>query len=173
MEISLLRLQKIIMPKMKTKDKGEQEMEQTIKDYKVFVELKEILKYIEDDIFEKIPKSIIEKINAVDSNGYSFKYDFSKKLNEQKIELKTKQILSSLYIEYCCDEQKKEELLEKCRKNDIEYAKSVEINWDERSAIKKKNDENSISNDISTELIVKKKGILSIIIDKIKRLFKG
>ena len=95
-------------------------MEQAISDYKIYIELREIIKYLEPKIKNKIPQRLIEKLNSVNYSDYKFVYDFSKELNEQKVQSKTKELLSGIYLKYCCDEPRKTELINKCKSNDEE-----------------------------------------------------
>lgn len=142
-------------------------MEETIEDYMIYVELKEILKYTDKSIVKKIPQRVLDKINSVNSNGYKFTYDVSKELNEQNILQKTKELLSGLYIKYCCDEATSNRLIKKCKENDEIAYKQYEINWDKKT----KNDD-IVENETVTDLVVQKQGFFTKIFNKIKSLFK-
>lgn len=145
-------------------------MEETIEDYMIYVELKEILKYTDKSITEKIPQKVLNKINSVNSNGYKFKYDINKDLNEQDILQKTKELLSGLYIKYCCDEATAKRLTEKCKLNDEIAYKQYEIKWDKKD--KQKKIEDTVENDAVTDLVVKKQGFFAKLFNKIKSIFK-
>ena len=145
-------------------------MEETIEDYMVYVELKEILRYTDKNIVNKIPQRALDKINSVNSDGYKFTYDISKDLNEQDILQKTKELLSGLYIKYCCNETTAKRLTEKCKLNDEIAYKQYEIKWDKND--KQKKIEDALENDSVTDLVVQKQGIFAKILNKIKSIFK-
>lgn len=145
-------------------------MEETIEDYMIYVELKEILKYTDKSIIEKIPQKVLNKINSVNSNRYKFKYDINKELNEQDILQKTKELLSGLYIKYCCDEETAKRLTKKCKLNDEIAYKQYEIKWDKNN--KQKKIEDTVENDTVTDLVVKKQGFFAKIFNRIKSIFK-
>ena len=144
-------------------------MEETIEDYMIYIELKEILKYTDKSIVEKIPQRVLDKINSVNSNGYKFTYDVSKELNEQNILQKTKELLSGLYIKYCCEEATANKLIKKCKENDEIAYKQYEINWD-KNKIEKIDD--TVENESIKDLVVQKQGFFTKIFNKIKSLFK-
>lgn len=146
-------------------------MEETIEDYMIYVELKEILKYTDKSIKEKIPEKFLNKINSVNSNGYKFTYDINKELNEQDILQKTKELLSGLYIKYCCDELTAKRLTEKCKLNDEIAYKQYEIKWDKENS-KQKKTENISKNVTATDLAVQKQGFFAKLLNKIKSIFK-
>lgn len=75
-------------------------------------ELAEIFKYLEPGLLEKIPAHIVEQINKRRNPNYKFKLDKTKDLNEQDLMEETRQVLSAIFVEYCCTEQEAEELLE-------------------------------------------------------------
>ena len=57
---------------------------------RVLIQTKEILKYFEKDLLDKIPKKLIEKLNSVDSTEYQFDFDKNKRLNDPRIERRGK-----------------------------------------------------------------------------------
>lgn len=146
-------------------------MEDTLKDYKSYIELREILKYTDSNVANNIPKKVFEMLNSINGNGYKFEYDFTKSLNEQKISKQTKELLAGLYIKYCCDEKTSKELIEKCKLNDEIAHKQYEIQWNKKNS-KQKKLENISENNNTTDLVVQKQGIFTKIINKIKSIFK-
>lgn len=75
---------------------------------KAFVELKEIMKYFNDEIINKIPNDLKESIENVNENGYHFVYDNSIALYKQNILPETKALLSIIYSDYLCSQEEKE-----------------------------------------------------------------
>ncbi len=98
----------------------------------VATELIEIFKFIEEPILEKIPEKLKEELRKIASKDYKFKIDKTKKLNEQKIRPETKQLLSAIFIKYCCRQEDGEEILIACKENDmkIEQEKREKYNPD-------------------------------------------
>ena len=74
---------------------------------KCLVELYEILKYLAEEEFEKIPKDIIKAIEKEKDTQYVWKYDESKSLNEQNINRQTIAILSYINMKYLLNEEQK------------------------------------------------------------------
>ena len=75
---------------------------------RAFVELKEIIKYFDDDIKNKIPKELKQGIANARLEEYKFVYDKSKPLYEQTLLPETKALLSIIYSDYLCSESEKE-----------------------------------------------------------------
>ena len=73
-------------------------MEYISRNQRMVVEVKEIFKYIDSRILNKIPSDIIEKFQNVEDDSYKFEYDTTKTLKEQKISEDTKNMISYLYI---------------------------------------------------------------------------
>ena len=75
----------------------------------VAVELNSIFENMSQDILNKIPLKIRDFFKNNASNTYSFEYDKTKSLNEQKIKDKTRGIIAILYRDYICDEDERKE----------------------------------------------------------------
>lgn len=116
-----------------------------MEDEKCLVELNEVLKHLDDEDLSKIPLEILEAINNKKDKQYEWKYDESKKLEEQNLNRKAIAMLSYLNMEYLLDnEQKKvmeelhrfnEEKLERTKKekydsNNIFDNRNIEKNYD-------------------------------------------
>lgn len=93
-------------------------MENILIPEKAICELKEILKYLDPKLLNKIPEKLRSKIQSYDSLKYSFKIDKTKTLDEQNITKETRKIISALYLEYCCEPEEKQSLIEICKEND-------------------------------------------------------
>lgn len=146
-------------------------MAETIEDYMIYVELKEILKYTDKSITDKIPQKILNQINSVHSNEYTFTYDINKELDEQDILQKTKELLSGLYIKYCCDEATANRLISKCKLNDEIPYTQYEIKWDKNNK-KKKQNKDTVENNTVINLVTQKQGFLKKIFNKVNSIFK-
>ncbi len=98
----------------------------------VATELIEIFRFIEEPVLEKIPEKLKEELAKLAKKDYKFKIDKTKKLNEQKIRPETKQLLSAIFIKYCCRKEDGEEILIACKENDmkVEQEKREKYNPD-------------------------------------------
>lgn len=145
-------------------------MERVSRDQRMFVEINEIFKYMDSKILNKIPSDIREKFGNVKESSYKFEYDIAKTLNEQKISEDTKNMISYLYIKYCCDEENKKDILGKIKANKEREAKAeAERNW----LINRKEESSGDKPNVTETALIKKENesIFSKIITKIKNLF--
>ena len=136
----------------------------------VATELLEIFKYLENTIKEKIPVDLEKKLIEFKNESYVFELDKTKSLNEQKILPETRQILSMIYLKYCCSEEETADILSKKKEKEleIEKIKREKYNVDNIFASEEKKE-----NPINTEMIVynEKTSIYQKIIHKIKLFF--
>lgn len=89
----------------------------------VATELLEIFKYLEKTIKEKIPVDLEKRLFELKNENYTFTIDKTKSLNEQKILPETRQILSMIYLKYCCSEEESVDILNAKKIKDIEAEK--------------------------------------------------
>lgn len=147
-------------------------MEKVSRNQRMFIEVKEILKYVDSKILNKIPNDIIENFENIEDDSYKFEYDTTKTLKEQKISEDTKNMISYLYIKYCCDEVTKKDILKQIKTNkEIEAKKEAERNW-----LVNKKDNNAGDKERVTETSLIKKeneSVFNKIISKIKSWFGG
>lgn len=144
---------------------------------RMFIEVNEILKHMDLELKNKIPFKIVKTFEMLSVGDYSFAYDKTKSLNEQKISEDTKDMISYLYIKYCCNEQKKKDLYEIIKANkEKEIKLDREKNWllnrkyeESENELKEIEEKNNV---IETALVkVDKENIFSKILTKIKKLF--
>ena len=86
---------------------------------KVAVEMTEIFKHLDIGILYQIPLKLRKKLATIKAPGYEFHYDKTKSLKEQNILPETRAFFSGLYIEFCCDDAEKLELIKRCKNNDL------------------------------------------------------
>ncbi len=86
---------------------------------KRFVEVDEILKYLSETDYKKIPTNVINYIKSNKDNTYTWKYDTSKKLKDQNVSDDTIAILSYLNMEYLLNQEQKEFMRKLHYLNDI------------------------------------------------------
>ena len=127
---------------------------------RVLIQTKEILKYFEKDLLDKIPKELIEKLNSVDSTEYQFDFDKNKRLNDPRILKETKE-----FMQYCCNEEEREKLNKICIENDKKKTKHFEA----ETVLK---EEEKIKSNNLPITVEEKVPLYKRIIMKIKNLFK-
>ncbi len=132
---------------------------------RVLIQTKEILKYFEKDLLDKIPKELIEKLNSVDSTEYQFDFDKNKRLNDPRILKETKEFISAIFMQYCCNEEEREKLNKICIENDKKKTK----HFDAETLLK---EEEKIESNNLPITVEEKVPLYKRIIIKIKRLFK-
>lgn len=85
---------------------------------KRLVEIEYILRKLEDEYIKKIPQEIWDYIEENKDKNYIFKYDDSKNILEQNLNINTISILTYINIEYLLDEKQKMEMIEFLRKDE-------------------------------------------------------
>ncbi len=85
---------------------------------KRLVEVEYILRKLEDEYIKKIPQEIWNYIEENKDKNYIFKYDDSKNLLEQNLNIDTISILTYINIEYLLDDRQKMEMIEFLKKDE-------------------------------------------------------
>lgn len=89
-----------------------------------YTEVANILKYLEKEYREKIPKEIIEYINE---NSLEYSMCFDEK-GDFKLSQLADEILCYLNLEYWCTEKEKKELIEKYKNNEEKLSEIYNVN---------------------------------------------
>lgn len=140
-------------------------------------ELNTIIHYMDIEYLKKIPQKFIDFINENMDTNYEPNISKNIPINEQSLKKDTKVLLSLLYRDYWCDEERKLRLI----KEDIEAKNTYEkelrekYNPDNIFKDKKGNVEDISSSQVQenvTSLIVYKENIFIKIINKIKAIFR-
>ena len=147
-----------------------------IKTRDTFTELSEIFKYLDKDILKKIPQKLIDEINKNKNTEYQFVFEEDKSIEQQSIAEETKDLLSALYIMYCCDEDNKEEILRTCKENEEKYYKQQAEKYSYENLFKNKEksitNENVIDEQECVEMVeYKEQKWFQRILSKIKSIF--
>ena len=120
-----------------------------------------IIKFLDDDIRDKIPDEKIEFYRSHMDNSHEFRYDINKDINDQNLLYPTKCILSNLFKEYIATEEDKAliKMNEQKELNKLEEEKREKYNPD--NIFKKENRKMAISaieiEEVSTDMIVSEK----------------
>ena len=85
----------------------------------VATELIEIFKFVDEPVLEKIPEKLKEDLKRISNKDHEFTIDKTKSLSEQKMLPQTKELLSGIFIKYCCREGDGNEILVACKENDL------------------------------------------------------
>lgn len=96
------------------------------KEYQIaFREVMEVLKYIPQEDYNKIPGDIIEVMEEYQDKTHDFRLDLDKAFKEQNISDIAKAILSNFYRDYWVSEETKQEIInfENMQRIKIEYEK--------------------------------------------------
>ena len=93
---------------------------------KAFAEVYDIIRHMDKEIIDKIPKKFIKFIYDNRDNSYNVKFDYSKNILEQNMLRDTKVLLSIIYIDYVCSPEKRAELKEKDKEEIIKERKALD-----------------------------------------------
>lgn len=138
-----------------------------------YTEVIEILKYISEADYNKIPKN---KINLFETNAnkeYKFIYNPNLTLNEQNVSKRAKAIIAILFREYWATEKQREKIIAK-QNNDrmqIEKNKKERYNPDNLFYRRTKRVENIQNETVS--LTEYKETFFSKILKRIKKIVRG
>ena len=101
---------------------------------RVYAELFGILDTLKDEEIERIPKDVKKNIYENMDTNYRFKYDYSKKLEDQDILPETKALIIEIYIKYLVENEDEKEAWEIYKKeclNKVEEEKKAKYNPDD------------------------------------------
>lgn len=111
---------------------------------KVCTETLEILSYVSDEEYYKVPKEFIEMLNENCDNQYDFEIDETKDFENQNLLPETYDMLAYIYRKYWCSEIEKQEFKEKIYKNQ-NIKDEVKMDIDEHNKMVKYEKENFIN----------------------------
>jgi len=143
---------------------------------KRLVEVDEVLNYLSEEDFQKIPEDIRQIIKENKDKEYVWEYDESKELKDQGLSRDTIIILSYLNMEYLLNEKQKK-LMEEIhdlneRKAEEEKVKQYFVD----DLFRKNNSEGDKKEEVEqtqgNSLVVYKESLFSKMINKIKNFFR-
>lgn len=122
-------------------------------------EVFEVINYLDDNSYNRIPKEVIQGIEANRNRNYKFFIDKSKPLAEQKMLPETRAILFNFFRDYWCTEEQKEKIISIQNKERIklEQEKREKFNPDIIFNNEEKINIDKSNNNINTALIENKK----------------
>lgn len=77
-----------------------------------FSEVYEIILHMDKELVKKIPEKFINFIKQNKKDNYITNIDYTKSINKQELQRGTRVILSIIYRDYLCDDEKKKELMQ-------------------------------------------------------------
>lgn len=97
-----------------------------------YVEVLEILKYIPNEDYNKIPKNEIKVFENNANKNYNFSYNLNKTLDEQNVSKIAKGIIAILFRDYWATESQREKIIIKQNydRQKIEEEKRIKYNPD-------------------------------------------
>ena len=148
------------------------EQQMTMNKKKSYVEILEILKYMDEVYVDKIPKKLIEFFEENKEKNYSFKYNNAVELEKQNLNDNTLALLAMLNLNYWCEsEEHKKELIAKYNDNEQKHQEELRKKYNLDNIFKRGNQEKSIEENIVKEevaMVAYKDSILKKFIKKIK-----
>lgn len=141
-----------------------------------YVEVLEILNYVEEEYVKKIPIEIISFFENNKSIDYKFVYDTEKTLKEQVSNNTTLTLLAMIDLNYWCeDEGRKKELIKKYSENENRYQTILKEKYNIDNIFKSR--ENKIQGDILNQQSLQLQeqeeiNIFKLILRKIKSIFR-
>ena len=139
------------------------------------VEILEILENSDNTIYNKIPNKLIEFWESNKSATYKPNLNHNKPLNEMKLKQKTKDIITMIYLNYLCDENERENIIDILKKNEENYQLMLREKYNPDNIFKKQEKQKTIETEkhMKNVAIVKyKESIFSKIIKSIKKFLK-
>ena len=131
------------------------------------VEVLGLINELEETERKKIPNEIIQFFEDNKSETYKPDIDYSDDIKNLKLKEKTKEILAGLYIDYFCEEDKRQGYINKIRMNDVKKQEILKQKYDVNDIFNNKTKQNSLI------IQTKRERIFTKIINKIKDLIKS
>lgn len=150
-------------------------VQMTTERMEAYVEVIEVLKYMDDKYVDKIPKKLRDFFEENSSKDYVFHLNTNKPLNEQNLKQKTLCILEMLNLSYWCEsEEAKKILLEKYYEEEKLYQQELREKYNPDNIFKKQHKDNKIEEKNTAgevAIIEYKESIFKKIVNKIKSWF--
>ena len=136
-----------------------------------FSEVYEILQYLEEDEYKKIPSVLIKTIKNNRNKKYLYNIEPGKKLKEQQMLPETKAILFNIFRDYLSTETQKE-TIKKWQLNDLEKAEEEKrLKYDVDVFKDNINSSNNLNTNGNMQLVKVEENTWRKILNKIKKIF--
>lgn len=136
----------------------------------------EVLAILDNTPYEdkkNIPQKFVEFLKENASKTYQISFESDKEIKDLNLKKETKSLLSVIYYNYLCPDNKKQEYVELLKSNKNKYEEEIREKYNPDNIFK--NDitykEHSVSNELA--LTKYKENIITKIINKIKAFFCG
>lgn len=80
---------------------------------RAYKEIIEILKYVNKEDVNKIPREMLDMFEINQDKDYDFKFDTKKSFEEQNISIETKAILANIFRDYWATEYQRDRIIKK------------------------------------------------------------
>ena len=138
----------------------------------VYKEIYEILKYIPKNELAKLPNGFMKFIEKKMDKSYTYKVEFVQDFEKQPMLKETRTILAILYRDYWATPQKKQEILERDKKQIKEKLEADRKKYDIDTILAKQKEQTKSNEPKLNEIVPYKESLLSRIKNKIKSWFK-
>ena len=138
---------------------------------KVFSEAYQVLMMLDEKTKSKIPSEIWSLIELNSDKSLYFDYNKDVSLDKQPMSRETKALLISIYRDYLCDEQTKQEINAELTKNANARNTTVGDETNIINLISIQYESQNLSNKKDL-IVIENKSLISKIFAKIKKLFK-
>ena len=138
-------------------------------------EVLEILKNVDNSYTEKLPDKFKRFLNDNKSTSDISKIDFSKELKDLNIRKETKELLGIMYLNYWCNEKKKNEYVKLLSTNEKKYQEELLEKYNPDNLFKKRTkQEETIEHTVTNEVAMVKynESLFKKIWNKILSIFK-
>lgn len=135
-----------------------------------YKEVLEIIKYLPQKDFNKIPKEKIEYFKINQNINHEFNFDISIPLENQNISRETNAIILNLFNDYFISDNQKEKLINILKSNEIKYQEKQKEKYNPDNIFNNSeliNDEEQDSKKLPVS--INKKGIFAKIIEYLKK----
>lgn len=141
---------------------------------KAYVEVLEILKYLPEEEYEKIPKEKIQFYRDNCDQKYSFDFNISKPLDEQVFLKETNIIIVTLFRDYFATSKQKEKLQKILLINEEKYQDELRKKYNPDDIFKKEEKVEENKHEECVQLVeIKEENLLQTIFKKIINWIKG
>lgn len=138
-----------------------------------YVEILEIISRMDINDYRKILPDLIEEFENKKSTTYSFTFDDTKELHEQKLMTKTKEILAMIFIDYLATEEEKNIIKKKQKEFKIRQEKELSKKYSYDNIFKNKENAKTDEEQKKDGQLIKKekKNFIQKLKESIKNIF--